>query len=213
MPLTIVWDWNGTLLADTDTAVGALNRLLSSRGVPVVDRSRYRDRFGFPVRPFYAELGIDLEREDWDLICSDFHRFISMEPKPALRPDATAALETARAAGADQTIVSALRQDFLLRDTAEAGISVYFSRIYGVDNLDGASKLDRAKDLARDVGPGRRIVFIGDTLHDAEVASALGAECILVDGGHQTRERLLAAGVPVADSLVQAVQLACADGG
>ena len=46
--------------------------------------------------------------------------------------------------------------------------------------------------------------MIVDSLQDAEVARALGTRCILVARGHQSRETLLEAGVPVVDSLRKA---------
>ena len=46
--------------------------------------------------------------------------------------------------------------------------------------------------------------MIGDTLHDAEVARAMGTRCMLVARGHHSRETLLTAGVPVADTLLDA---------
>ena len=205
----IIWDWNGTLLDDVDSAVNALNRMLAVRGLAPTTRDYYRAHFGFPVRPFYAELGVDLAHEDWDRICIDFHRFIDLEPK-VLRADARVALQLARKADVRQTILSALREDLLRRDVAAAGIANFFDAIYGVDNLDGASKLSRGHDLVRDrtlSTPALELFFIGDTLHDVEVARELGAKCILVDGGHQTAERLAAAGVPVALTLIDAVQL------
>ena len=204
----IIWDWNGTLLDDVDSAVSALNRMLAVRGLAPTTRDYYRAHFGFPVRPFYAELGVDLAHEDWDRICVDFHRFVDGEPK-VLRTDARAALQLAREAGLRQAILSALREDLLRRDVAAAGIAEFFEAIYGVDNLDGASKLSRGRDLVRDLTPSAagEIFFIGDTLHDVEVAQELGAKCILVDGGHQTADRLTAAGVPVAPTLTAAIQL------
>jgi phosphoglycolate phosphatase len=39
--------------------------------------------------------------------------------------------------------------------------------------------------------------MVGDTLHDVEVAEALGISCVLIAQGHQSRERLDQAGVPV----------------
>lgn len=206
----IIWDWNGTLLNDVKAAVNALNRMLAARGVPPTTLEYYRAHFGFPVRPFYAELGVDLEHEDWDLICTDFHRFIAEEPDQSLRPDAAATLERASSLGFRQCILSALREDKLLRSVADFGIARYFDAVFGVDNLDGATKLSRAHELRAFIAsrsPSYRCFFIGDTLHDAEVAAALGFQCILVDGGHQTSERLSATGHPVAGSLAQALDL------
>ena len=210
MSTTIIWDWNGTLLDDVNAAVGALNRMLAKHALPPVTREFYREHFGFPVRPFYEELGVDLAHEDWDRICEDFHRFIGEEPDQRPRADSAAALERAAALGFRQSILSALREDILRRDVAAAGLVHHFDAIYGVDNLDGATKLSRGFDLMarlRESGEVDHCFFVGDTLHDAEVADALGARCILVAGGHQTSERLAAAGRPVADSLFAAIDI------
>ncbi|MBF0244667.1 MAG: HAD hydrolase-like protein, partial [Planctomycetes bacterium] len=50
------------------------------------------------------------------------------------------------------------------------------------------------------LSPGE-ILLIGDTLHDFQVATALGTACVLYSGGHQSTGRLEAAGVPVISSL------------
>ena len=222
----LVWDWNGTLLDDVNAAVGALNRMLVKRGAAPITVEHYRRRFGFPVRPFYTELGVDLAKWDWDGICEDFHNFILEEPQ-AVRPDAREALELAASLGFRQSILSALRQDKLESALAANGFTGFFDRIYGVDNLDGASKLDRGRELMAALGEckmenvkckmadGARCssaflqpIFIGDTLHDAEVACELGGRCVLVSCGHQLPERLAAAGCPVADTLGEAVRIA-----
>ena len=210
----IIWDWNGTLIDDVSAAVNALNRMLSIRGVAPVTRDFYRAHFGFPVRPFYAVAGLDMEKEDWDKICTDFHQFIAEEPDQHLRPDAKDALQLVRDMGGHQSILSALRQDLLLRDTAHEGVQAAFDGIFGVDNLDGATKLSRGHDLVAHLkssgllASGQSLFFIGDTLHDAEVGVALGATPILVEGGHQSSERLRAAGYAVAPSLLAAVNTA-----
>ena len=214
MKPTLIWDWNGTLLDDSAAAVGALNHLLADRGLPAISRTFYRDHFGFPVRPFYATVGIDLAHDDWDGICRDFHRYIEAEPQ-ALRAESLPALARAQAAGFRQAILSALREDLLRTATDAYGVAPYMAAVYGVDNLDGATKLARGRELITHLAlpapngqPTPGLFFIGDTLHDAEVAAALGAQCILVTGGHQSATRLAAAGVPCVASPSEAV--ACA---
>lgn len=206
----LIWDWNGTLLDDVAAAVGALNRMLAIRGVKPITVERYRRMFGFPVRPFYAELGVDLDKWDWDGICEDFHRFVVAEPQ-SVRPDARSALELASELGFRQCVLSALRQDKLNEAVSANGLDAFFARVYGVDNLDGASKLQRGRELMEALGGDvESAVFIGDTLHDAEVARELGGRCVLVACGHQVRERLVAAHCPVADSITEAVGMASA---
>ena len=38
------------------------------------------------------------------------------------------------------------------------------------------------------------ILMIGDTIHDHEVALSIGVDCILVDYGHVSKERLVSTG-------------------
>lgn len=207
----ILWDWNGTLLDDTRAAANAINAMLRRRGLPEITMADYRRRFGFPVRRFYEQIGFKLETEDWDALAEEYHRLFRGDSEQGLRTDARAALDAVRARGAGQSILSALREDLLKADIAKAGITDYFDRIYGVDNLDGATKIARGHELMAALRlKGPEAVMIGDSLHDVESAVALGARCVLVAGGHQSAERLQAACLPVAETLVEAVRLALA---
>ena len=204
----IIWDWNGTLLDDVDAGVNALNKMLVARELPTITRDFYRANFGFPVRPFYIQLGMNPDKE-WERICIEFHDNLHAEPQH-IRPDTVAALEYVRHRGVRQSILSALRQDLLLRDTAVEGVQGFFEAIYGVDNLDGATKLSRGKELLAKITASHsqpfKLFFIGDTLHDAEVALELGATPILVDCGHQYADRLRATGHTVTPNLLDAVK-------
>ena len=211
-PPLVIWDWNGTLLDDVDAGVQALNKMLVARHLPTITHDFYRAHFGFPVRPFYTLIGMDPDAE-WERICVEFHVNLHAA-RQGLRPDARAALETVRAHGGRQVVLSALREDLLLRDTAAAGVQAFFEAICGVDDLSGATKLARGHELLQHLAftpsSASRLLFIGDTLHDAEVATALGATALLVEGGHQSTARLRAAGCPVVPALLDAARMACA---
>ena len=51
------------------------------------------------------------------------------------------------------------------------------------------------------------IYFVGDSVHDYEVAKSIGAKCILVTTGHQNRATLESVNVPVMDSLMESLDL------
>ena len=207
----VLWDWNGTLFNDVTAGMNAANAMLRRRGLPEITMERYRATFGFPVRNFYTAVGFRLEDEDWDALAVEYHKCLRGDPTQRLREGAVEALDLVKAAGAGQSVISALRQDMLDADTAKAGIRGYMDRIYGVDNLDGATKLSRALELVSELklGPGGA-VMIGDTLHDLETARETGAACILADLGHQSLAGRVPEGVPVARSLVEAARLALA---
>ena len=58
-------------------------------------------------------------------------------------------------------------------------------------------------DVRESVDPAD-CAMIGDTLHDADVARALGSRCILVCEGHQLKSTLETAGCEVAKDLTEA---------
>lgn len=208
----ILWDWNGTLLDDTQAAVNTLNIMLARRGHignPVTMKF-FRDNFAFPCRPFYDQIGMAVADDEWDALAKEYHDTYAEQPKQ-LNIETIAALERVKQSGARQSIISALRQDLLEAVTAEFDVAKYMECIYGTDNLDGASKLDRALDLLSRIAPSTGetpdVVLIGDSLHDKEVADALKVGCVLCAQGSHAGWRLRAV-APTGDTLLAAVNLA-----
>ena len=54
----------------------------------------------------------------------------------------------------------------------------------------------------------QRTLMIGDTDHDFFAARAMGADCVLVCGGHQSRQALERCGCPVLENIAQAADYA-----
>ena len=206
----ILWDWNGTLLDDTEAALATLNIMIAERGGQPIGMEFYRDHFAFPVRPFYDKIGIVAHDEDeWNGIAHEYHEVYGRQPKK-LNPLAVTALEMAKEAGCRQSIVSALRQDLLDAQTKEYGIDGYFERICGSNNLHGASKVVRAREFLAELrsrDAEAKFVMIGDAVHDKEVADAIGIPCVLCAVGSHAAWRLRAV-APTGDTLVDALKLA-----
>ena len=202
----VIWDWNGTLLDDTQAALDTLNIMLARRGGRPIAMDFYRDHFSFPVKPFYEAIGVRLGDEDWDALAREYHDVYADQPK-GLNPEAFAALDYARGRGCRQSIVSALRQDLLDGITRELGVAGYMDFVYGVDNLDGRSKVERARELMSAIGSVEDVVFIGDSLHDKEVADAVGVRCVLCAQGSHAAWRLRAV-APTGETLLGAVRMA-----
>ena len=210
----ILWDWNGTLLDDTQAALDTLNIMLERRGREPIAMDYYRDHFSFPCRPFYEQIGMPVPDAEWDALAREYHDVYSAQPV-RLNAEALSALERVKAAGARQSIISALRQDLLDGVTKALGVAPYMECVYGTDNLDGASKLDRALELMTKLvstaKEGDRflsnVVMIGDALHDKEVADALGVRCVLCGQGSHAAWRL-AKVAPTGATLLEAVSLA-----
>ena len=78
----------------------------------------------------------------------------------------------------------------------ELGLDRFLDGWNGMSSIHASGKESLA--LAwREAHPDARVLFVGDTTHDAHVASLMGADCLLFDGGHMSRARLAACGVPI----------------
>ena len=203
----IFWDWNGTLLDDTQAALDTLNDMLRRRGRQPMTMDFYRANFRFPVKPFYESIGMFDSRDDWDAVAREYHEVYERQAK-RLHPEAMEFLERIRAAGVEQSITSALRQDLLERITAELGVARFMAHICGTDNLNGASKVETMRKFAATLPADTEITVIGDSLHDREAAEAIGARCILHAQGTHTLERLRSAGARAVATVPEAVEIA-----
>ena len=199
----IIWDWNGTLVDDLGLNVDIVNSMLAQRGMAPVTRDRYRQVFTFPIQDCYAKIGFDFDRESWEELSLEFIRsYKSGWHQSKLHPDSRAILEYVRASGRTQSVLSANQQETLREYVATFDLVHLFDHLVGLDHIHATSKLDEGRRLL-EVLPhdAAEVLLIGDTLHDAEVADAVGVDCVLVAHGYQTRQRLEQSGRPVIDSL------------
>ncbi len=94
--------------------------------------------------------------------------------------------------GFKQFVLSAMEHSNLINSLTDKGLVNYFDEVSGINNHYAHSKLEMGIDLVNKIGITlSEILLIGDTIHDFEVASGLGVDCILVANGHQSKKRLL----------------------
>ena len=123
-------------------------------------------------------------------------------PFAEVSAEAESLLRTFRQEGAEQLIISATEQGFLTRQVTYFEIEQYFTDILGTSDIYVKSKVSVAQRWMQENGVSPdEILFVGDTVHDKEVADSIGCECILVAKGHQSKELLTFSGALVADSL------------
>lgn len=206
-PRLVLWDWNGTLLDDAAYAMGVRNRVFPRFGLPALGSlAEYHAQFTFPVKDYYTRAGVT-EQDFVQVAHAWMAEYLRGCADVPLFPDAVAALDAFAAAGALQAVLSASKTDTLRDQLGQAGILSRFDAVLGLSHIYATSKEAVGREyLAQSGVPPQACVMLGDTLHDAEVALALGIPCVLVARGHQSRETLLTAGVPVTGSLREATE-------
>lgn len=204
----IVWDWNGTLFDDTRVSYEASAEVFAARGLRPVTFDEYRTAFTRPIAVFYEALfGWRPDPDTFAGIDEQFHDAYRRRLESCqLATDATEALVRWTGTDRSQSLLSMWRHTELEAAVHAHRIADRFSRVDGLTGPGGGRKAAHlARHLARLGLDGSDVVLVGDSVDDADAAHAAGARCVLYSGGCQTRARLETVGVPVADSLVGAL--------
>lgn len=207
----VVWDWNGTLLDDFGIVIDAVNLSISEFGEGPITATDYRDHYTRPVRAFYDSLfGRVIADEEWLRINTAFHdSYFRFATSVDLAPGADRALDMVEDAGWSQSLLSMSPQDWLDQIVSRLGLA---RRLRLVDGLSGPTGGLKALHLADHLHSlqlrGPDAVVIGDTPDDVAAARYVGASPILFHGGSHHMEELESLGVPVAETLVEAIEIA-----
>ena len=207
----LVWDWNGTLFDDHVAVVAAINDALALLRLSPIDSDTFRTHYTRPVERFYEQVaGRPIEPDEWKTLDDSYHHsYGASVERLQLAPDALAALEAAEAAGLTQSLLSMWRHQDLVALVERLGIGRFFLRVDGLRVSGGGAKTEHlVAHLAALEVEAPAAVLVGDSLDDLAAARAVGAGCVLYDGGTHHRHALEATGVPVVDTLTDAVAAA-----
>lgn len=189
----IIWDWNGTLLNDVDYSKNIINSILSDNDLPKLSLQKYREIFTFPIEDYYIAAGLDFSKTSFEILGRNFiDEYESKKLTCNLYDNAVDVLSLIHKEGITQSVLSAYLHENLVKILDHYGLTKYFDYVNGLDNIYAGSKVNIGLKLIEKINlPGDEILFIGDTLHDAEVANAMGVDCVLIANGHQVKEKLI----------------------
>jgi phosphoglycolate phosphatase-like HAD superfamily hydrolase len=201
----IVWDWNGTLFHDIDAVVGATNEVFKPYALPPITADGFRAVYTRPIWVAYERmLGRPLAEGEWQLLDDGFHEhYYRLAEVCELAADA--ALVLAGWPGT-QSLCSMAPHAHLVPKVDSFGISGHFTRIDGLRGMTGGEKAAHmaAHIAALGVAPGE-VLVIGDSVDDGIAAKHVGARAVLYTGGMTTRAELESTGLPVVDTLADAL--------
>ena len=187
----LIWDFNGTILNDVALGIESANYLLAAHGLPLIQSvEQYRELFGFPIQDYYLRMGFDFDKTPYSELAVEWVAYyLECKHRATVFEGIPSALARAQALGISQLILSATELEMLKGQVEELGLLSYFNELLGLGNIRAHSKKEIGLQW-RAQNPQARVLMIGDTDHDAEVALAMGADCVLLCCGHQSRERL-----------------------
>ncbi|WP_406148478.1 HAD family hydrolase [Streptomyces sp. NBC_01012] len=208
----LVWDWNGTLLDDIDAVLGATNAAFAEVDLEPLTLDQYREMYCVPIPKFYERLMGRLPTPaEWERMDGLFHRhYTEQRTACGLTEGVEELLARWRLGGRSQSLLSMYGHEHLVPVVRGYGIESHFVRVDGRTGPSGGSKaqhMERHFEVLGGIAPASAVV-IGDAVDDAVAAAHVGARAVLYTGGSHSRSSLEAAGVPVVDTLAEAVALA-----
>lgn len=202
----IIWDYNGTVVDDVDASVAAVNEMLRVRNLPPTTKQIYIDTVSLPLENYYSNLGI--KNADMSSLSCEFRDYCEKyNDRTRIFSAFYAAAEYAKQINIKNILMSSLYTKFLLEEVEKYNISEYFDEIIGMDNTLVGTKLENAKNyLNKNKICPENVLFIGDLINDAQIAKKIGANCVLIPNGHNSKQRCLSQGVTVLEDLGSLIQ-------
>ncbi|MET0419124.1 MAG: haloacid dehalogenase-like hydrolase [Actinoplanes sp.] len=214
----IVWDWNGTLFADSGALIAATIDAFRDCGLPAVTTAGYQRHHTQPIPVFYERLaGRTLTGDEQRRLAERFLvAYTQHRTTAALTPDAVTALTRWAGTGRRQSLLSMYPHEALLPLVEAAGIGALLTRIDGSTGVDVAHKaphLDRHL-RAQGLDPAG-VLLVGDSVDDVRAARACGVRSLVYHSGDRALHALDhfdAFGLPVVTTLGEAVGWALEQG-
>ena len=130
--------------------------------------------------------GWDLEQVPFSQLSDEFMAgYHARKLECGLHDGTRAVLAGLQARGIPQSVISAAEERMVHDLLRHYQIENYFIAARGLDNHHAAGKTAIGVQWVGELGldPGT-ILMVGDTVHDYEVAQAMGTDCVLVASGH-----------------------------
>ena len=188
----VIWDWNGTLLDDVALGHRMLNYLQGIKGIAPSSFEDYRAMFTFPITDFYKKAGLYENMESFqklaDIYIKEYERQVG---DCFLQKDAEKVLDKLDKNGITSSILTASLESMAYSQIKHYGIEKYFIAVTGKDDYYASGKCELVMaHLSKIRYSPEEIVFVGDTLHDADIAQEIECDCIIVENGHQDVEKI-----------------------
>ncbi len=185
----VLWDWNGTIFDDVELCYNIYQEFVRKYSLQHLSISEYRANYCFPLLNFLKRCGF---KGDFYELAHDFK--VSYEQgicSCSLQPGVTEFIEQLHANGVEQHVISAHNSEDLMFMVDSFNLTHYFSSVNGLADGYGVTKLNLAKTVAHSNSlHDKDTLFIGDTLHDYDVAQSIGSDTWLIARGHVSHERL-----------------------
>ncbi|MFZ3077680.1 MAG: HAD hydrolase-like protein [Candidatus Aenigmatarchaeota archaeon] len=195
---SVVFDFNGTLFADTTACWEADNHILKTFGGNKISLKEFRNTFSIPAINFYSVNGCDKNglTKDSEKLGKIFHGFYEKRAaKLRSRKNAKIVLKWLQENGIDSVILSNHTVAGINFQLERLGMKKYIGTLLANTALDSSmkarSKQKRLEDYIKTNSLRKEgIIIIGDTCEEIEIGRIAGIRTVAITGGYYSEARL-----------------------
>lgn len=197
----VAFDWNGTLLSDSNAVFKADNEVLKQIGEKPVSCSDFLKYFDVPVKNYYRGLGLSVKKveEQSEFISKVFYNsYEQLAEKTRSRSHAKTVLIWLKQNNIPAIIISNHIKERIKIHLKRLHIENYFEEILGNYKF-GLAMHERNKKIRlfdflnhERISP-KEILIVGDSIEEVEIAKELGAISIAITQGNVSTKRLKSA--------------------
>jgi len=195
----IVFDWNGTLLADTVASWKAGNICLEFYGAAPISLQRYRETASFPVIHFYHQNGVDTDtvlkhKEEANRLFQAAYE--NLAARARTRAGARGVLDWITAQGLGCIILSNYQTERIAAQLGRLKIAQYFDYVSALDCggttiLQSITKHERLQAYMDKHGYAAENTYIvGDSMEEPDIGRKLGLTSIGITDGYISHARM-----------------------
>ncbi|MBI2579304.1 MAG: HAD family hydrolase [Candidatus Aenigmarchaeota archaeon] len=193
----VVWDWNGTLIADTQACMDAGNHVIRTYGGTPLPRKTYAATFDFPTIDFYCRQGCDRESLESGYREAFYGFYAKRASRCRTRQGARKALAWLRERSIPSVILSNHLEGDISSHLDRLSLTEYFGRILANTEIgvsaSGNNKIYMMRKHLTDTSYNpSETVIVGDSPEDIAIGRELHMRTVAVEDGYFSTPRLRA---------------------
>ncbi len=190
----LVFDWDGTLIDSAATIAECIQEASREMGLPVPDRERASHVIGLGLQDSLRHAVPDLPRERYLDFAGLYRRhYLARESSMSLFEGVPQLLSVLARRGHVLAVATGKSRAGLDRALAASGLGVHFRASRCADETDPKPHPAMLLELMEELGMApHRVLMIGDTSHDLEMARNAGVDAVAVTYGAHPEQTLRA---------------------
>jgi len=188
----IVFDWDGTLLDSAAAIVSSIQAACRDLGLPEPSTSRARHVIGLGLDDALRHAVPELPVHDYPRMVERYrHHYLSRDHELTLFPGVFEMIESLAARGRLLAVATGKSRVGLNRALTHSGLGPFFHATRCADECFSKPHPAMLEQLMDELGVSpERVLMVGDTTHDLQMAKNAGVAGLAVSFGAHPREAL-----------------------